>query len=121
MADVAHLDAPADQLVPGGHDVVDHQVGAPVGAGDGVGDPPADGDRAGRAGRGHLDDPELVADVVVDVEAEAEVVDVERLGPVDVGDGDEDKLEAEVDAHRSTSPGVTLVMAPAAVDDRRLP
>src|SRR4029434_7610880 len=59
----------------------------------------AQGDRAGRAGRGELDEAEVVADMVVVVGVEADLLGVEALGPVHVGDGDRDQLELPVHDH----------------------
>ena len=84
---VADLDAAADELGARRLDVGDDQVRAPERARRRVGDPRADRDRARRARRRQLDDPELVAGAVVDVQGEADLVDVERLGAVDVRDG----------------------------------
>ena len=52
-------------------------------------------DRAGRTGRGQLDESQVFADrvIVVGIESEA---DVEVLGAVDVGDGNGDQFELDV-------------------------
>jgi hypothetical protein len=54
----------------------------------------AEADRAGRAGRRELHDPEGVAGAVVDVEPEPRLL-VDVLGAVDVGDGQDDHLEPQ--------------------------
>ena len=61
-----------------------------------VGEPVADGDRAGRSGRGQLDEAELIVDLVVVVGVEADLVRVERLGAVDIGDRDRHQLELPI-------------------------
>ena len=43
-----------------------------------------DGDRAGRARRDQLDDPEVLAGAVVDEQLEPDLIDVESLGAIDV-------------------------------------
>src|SRR5437879_2377159 len=53
-------------------------------------------DRAGGARRAELHDPEVVAGAVVDVDAEADLVGIERFGSIHVGDGDDDELQAPV-------------------------
>jgi len=78
---------------PGGVDVGDDQVEALDRAGRGLDDPDPDADRAGGAGRGQLDDPERLAEALVEVGVEADLVDIEGLGPVDVGHRDRDQLE----------------------------
>ena len=50
--------------------------------------PLVDRDRARRAGRGQLHEPDLLADREIVVGGEADLLDVERLRPVDVRDGD---------------------------------
>jgi hypothetical protein len=67
-----------------------------------VGEAGADRDRAGRAGRRELHEAHRVADDVVVVGDEAGLLDVERLGAVDVRDGDRDQLELPVHHHRSS-------------------
>ena len=49
------------------------------------------------AGRGELDEAQLVAHLVVVFGDEARLLDVEGLGAVDVGDGDLDQLQAPVE------------------------
>src|SRR5215211_888107 len=93
VLDLADLDAALQELGPGGVDVVHHQVEGLDRAGGGVDDADPDADRAGRAGRGQLHDPEAVAEALVEVGVEPDLLGVEGLGPVDVADGDGDQLE----------------------------
>src|SRR5262245_8128288 len=96
VADVADLDAAADELVPGGLDVGDDEVEPLRRARLGARDPDPERDRARRARRRELDDPELVAGLVVDVEPEPGLLLVEPLGAVDVRHGNEHELELVV-------------------------
>jgi hypothetical protein len=81
------------QFVARRDDVGHDQVQALRRAGRGRGDPGAEPDRAFRARRDDLDDPLPVADRGVDDQHEAQVVEVELLRPVHVGDGDEHQFE----------------------------
>ena len=74
----ADVDAGVAQLRMRGLDVGDDDVRPTDRARLGVGDALADRDRAGRARRGQLDDAEVVARLVVDVDVEAELLGVER-------------------------------------------
>src|SRR5215469_3231038 len=65
LLDFAHLHAPRGQLVAGLADVGDHQLQALDRAGRRVHEPPAHGDRAGRAGGRELHEADLVAHCVV--------------------------------------------------------
>src|ERR687891_410712 len=94
--DLAHVDAPPDERLPGGVDVRDHQLEALHGARRHLGEAGADHDRASRAGRRELDDPHVVAHLVVAVEIEAGLLGVEGLGAIHVGDRDLNHLEPEV-------------------------
>ena len=58
--------------------------------------PLADRDRTGRPGRGELDETDLVAHRLVHVEHEADLVDVEVPGPIDVGDRHAHQFKFEV-------------------------
>ena len=92
---LADLDAAGGELVARGLDVGDDQVEALGRARRGRGDLRAELDRAPRAGRRELDDPEAVVEGEVGVEPPAEAR-VERLGAIDVGDRDDDGLELHV-------------------------
>ena len=96
VLDLAGLDAAVEELGAGGVDVGDDQLETGHRAGLGVREAGAQGDRAGRAGRGELDKAEVVADLVVVVGVEADLLGVEPLGPVHVADGDRDQLELPV-------------------------
>src|SRR4029453_14716917 len=96
VLDLAGLDAAVEELGAGGVDVGDAQLETGHRAGLGVREAGAQGDRAGRAGRGELDKAEVVADLVVVVGVEADLLGVEPLGPVHVADGDRDQLELQI-------------------------
>src|SRR4029450_2145997 len=87
VLDLADVDAAVHQLGAGGVDVGDDHLEAADRARRGVGDPGAQGDRAGRTGRRQLDEAELRADAVVVVGVEADLLGVEALGAADVADG----------------------------------
>src|SRR6185312_14290293 len=87
--------ATADELATYRLDVGDHEVDTAVRARLGVRDALPDGDRAGRARRRQLDDPELLVGRMVDVEVEAELLRVERLRAVHVRHGDDHELELQ--------------------------
>ena len=57
-----------------------------------------DRDRAGGSGRNGLDDAEVLAGAMVDEEEETDLVEVERLGAVNVGHRDDDEFEGPVHA-----------------------
>src|SRR6202020_1823012 len=88
-----HLDAAAAELLVRAVDVIDDELKADDRAGSGVGDAGSEGDRARRARRRELNEPDLFADRVVVVGVEPGLVHVERLGPVDVGYGYRHQLE----------------------------
>src|SRR4029453_16440833 len=71
VLDLGDLDPALQQLLAGGVDVVDHQVEGLDRARGRVDDADPDADRAGRAGRGELDDPEGLAEAFVEVGGEA--------------------------------------------------
>ena len=73
MPDLADVHPAFDELGTRGFDVGDDQVQALDGARRGAVIPVPDGDRARRARRRHLDDAELIAGAVVDVEIEADL------------------------------------------------
>ena len=50
-------------------------------------------------GRGELDEAQLLVDLLVVVGVEADLIDVERLGAVDVGHRDEDQFDLPVHVH----------------------
>ena len=67
--------------------VVDDELQALSRTGRGLRDAGPDRDRARRAGRSQLDEADLVTDAVVVVRVEADLLDVERLGRIDVDTG----------------------------------
>ena len=89
---------PTSSSSAGGDDVVDDEVQAPDRSGRGTAEPGADADRTGRARRAELHDAEALTGAVIDVNLEARLLLVERLCPVDVGDGQDHELELEVHA-----------------------
>src|SRR5215831_2284143 len=64
-----------------------------------IGDPFADGDRTGRAWWRQLNEAQVLVDGVVEVGMEADLVDVEMLGAIDVRHGEEDQLDLHVHTH----------------------
>jgi hypothetical protein len=84
-------------------DVRDHHLQTLHGPGLGIGEAETEGDRARRPRRCQLDEAELVADPVVVIRVEADLVDVERLRPIDVRHGDCDELELPVHEMPSVS------------------
>ena len=91
------LDAARDQVRIDRVGVVDHDLQPLDRAGRRVSQTEAERDRRGRAGRRQLDEPDLIADRDVVVGDETDLVDVERLGRVDVGDGEDHQLEPDVE------------------------
>src|ERR671920_2126990 len=83
---LAYLDPALDQLGTRGPDVRDDELQALDRARRRVDDPGSQGDRAGRSGRRQLDKANLIADPVVVVRVEADLLGVERLGAVHVRD-----------------------------------
>jgi hypothetical protein len=63
-------------------------------------------DRAARSGRGELDNPEVVGELRVGVDLEADLLGVELLRPLHVGDGNDDHLERHVHSAQILSGGV---------------
>ena len=100
LLDLGHLDAAPDELGAHRVGVGDDQLQVVEAAGHDLRQPLADGDRAGRPGRSELHEPDLVAHRVVVVGVEADPLDVELLGPVDIGHGHRHQLELHV--HAST-------------------
>ena len=91
------LDAALEQLRPGRVDVVDDQLQALDAARLHLVRAGGQRDRAGRAGRGELHEAQLLAHLVVVFGDEADLVDVEGLGPVDVGDRYLHQLQSPLD------------------------
>ena len=100
LGEVVHL--PHVHTVPGelrarGLNVVDDEVHPTVRTGRAGGtNTLADGDRTRRSRRSHLHNAEVVADFVVDVEVEADLLRIEVLGPIDVRHGQDDELELPI-------------------------
>jgi hypothetical protein len=84
------------QLAVCGFDVGDHQIRGARRPGRRVGQADAELDRAGRARRRELDDPEAGRGVIVDVEGEAGLLGVEGLGPLDIGGSEGEHLQLVV-------------------------
>ena len=92
---LADLDAVVDELVAGRLDVEDDEVQALNRARHGRRDSVAEDDRGLRAGRRQLHDPEVLTGDEVGIQPPAQLL-VEVLGPIDVGDGQNDDLELHV-------------------------
>jgi hypothetical protein len=108
-------------------DVGDDKVKAPGRAGRGRRDVRAELNRAPRAGRCELDDPEAVIEREVRVEPPPEAP-VELLRAIDIRDGDDDHLELQVDVLTLAIPLASLLRTSVVViaaslggvrDDRR--
>src|SRR5207244_8851136 len=96
LLDLAHLDAPPDQLRPGGVDVGHDQLEALGGARRRVDESFPQGNRAGRPRRCQLHEPDFIADRLVVVRIEADLLRIEGLGAVDVRNGDGYQFELPV-------------------------
>jgi hypothetical protein len=100
--DLAGLDPTFHELLAGGRDVFDHDLNALLRPGRHVGDPGAEHHRARRPGRGELDEPQALVDLVIVVSVEAHLVDVKGLGPVDIGHRNAHKLDLPVHTPKPT-------------------
>ena len=119
LPDLAHLDAPADELRARCVDVGDDQLEASDGARLHLRQPFADHDRAGRPRRRQLDDARLGAGPGVVVRVEAELLGVEGLGAIHVGHGHHHDLESVVHRHARCSESRSNALArPAAAASR---
>ena len=87
---------PLDQLVPGRLDVGHDHLQSPHRPRRHVREAGPDGDRARRPGRRELHEAELVAHGVIGVGGEADLLGVERLGPVHVRDRNLHQLELPI-------------------------
>src|SRR5438067_4957498 len=101
MLNLAGLDAPLDQLRPGGVDVRDDHLHALHGPRLRVHESFADSDRASRPGRRQLDEANLRVDDLVVVRVEADLLGIKGLCAVYVGDGD--RYEFELPVHVTSS------------------
>ncbi len=95
---VADGGAPAGERRAYGVDILDDELDALDRAGVAERQADPDHDRAGRAGRRHLHDPHALAGADVVVEVEADLLGVEGLRRVDVGDRDGDYFELQIHA-----------------------
>ena len=100
VENLADRGAMGDEIRARSLDVGDNQIKPPGGAGRGRRDVGAELDRARRAGRRELDDAETIIEAEVGVEPPAEPA-VEGLGPIDVRDRDDDRLELQVEGARA--------------------
>src|SRR6266480_2378595 len=107
---LADLDAAADEIVPGGVDVLDDQDQAISGSRLSRGAGLAELDRALRVGRRELNRPDVVADDQVDVEPPSEAL-IEALCPIDIGDRQRHDLEFHVHDLNSLCSCLGLVLA----------
>src|SRR5215207_2518381 len=97
---LADVDAAADEIVPGGVDVLDREKQPVKGTRlSPQRDALAEVDRALRVGRRHLHRPEVVAGGQVGVQPPSEAL-IEALCPVNIGDGQRHHLERHVDRPR---------------------
>jgi hypothetical protein len=87
------LHAPLDQTSPGALDVGDDELQALQHPQRHVQDPGAQVDRAARSGRSQLDEAHPVAELGIEVDAEADLLAVEGLRAIHVGDGNRDYFE----------------------------
>src|SRR3954447_4335566 len=95
--DLAGIDSVGEQVGARLRGIIDHDLDSALSAGRHVhAQPLTERDGAGRARWSQLDETQLLADSLVEVGVEADLVDVERLGAVDVGDGHEDELDLPV-------------------------
>jgi hypothetical protein len=85
-----------DELLPGGLDVGHHALHTLLRARRHLRDAGAQHDGAGRPGRGELDEPQRVADLVIMIGVKADLIHVERLGPVDIGHRYRNQLDLPV-------------------------
>src|SRR5688572_832675 len=101
LLDLADLDPSFDELRMCRMDVRDHELKTLGGARPHVATKAGPkGDRAGRPGRRELDEPDLIADPMVMVRMEADLLGVERLRPVHVRDGNLHQFEPPVHDER---------------------
>jgi hypothetical protein len=100
VVDRRHLDAAPDQLASGGLDIRNDNLEPSHGSRFDGGEAGADRDGAGGSGRGQLDEAQLLVDLVVVIRVETDLIDVEGLGAIDVGDGNGNELELPI--HRLT-------------------
>src|SRR5207302_11499742 len=98
--DLADFNASSEELSARRVDVRDHELQALDGARLHVREPAAQRDGAGRPWRGQLHEADLVADLVVVVGVEADLLGVEGLCSIDIRDRDLYELEAPVHAAR---------------------
>src|SRR6516165_8833167 len=94
--DVAGLDPAFHELLAGGLDIPDHDLDALLRPGRHLSDPGAHHHRARRAWRGERHEPQALVDLMVMVSVKAHLIDVERLGPVDIAHRDSHKLNLPV-------------------------
>src|SRR5215475_13506546 len=96
LVHLADVDAPADEIGPGGVDVGDREDQPVSGPWRSRGEALAEVDRALRARRRELHPPDVVANAEVGVQPPAEAL-VEALRPVDIGDrlGDRQRHDLE--------------------------
>lgn len=95
LLDVGDPNAAIVQEGVSGLDVLDHDLKTLQRAALGVDESRSDRDRARRTGRGELHEAVLVHLAIL-VGAETDLIDVEGLGAIDVGDGNGDELETEI-------------------------
>jgi hypothetical protein len=93
---IRHLEPAIDQLLTSGLSVGDDHLQALHRSWWRCGDPFAEGDRARGARGRELHEPQLIIHALVVVRVESDLVDVERFGTVDVGNGKNHQLKLPV-------------------------
>lgn len=94
--DLARVHAAGDELPPSGVGVLHDDLHTSLGARQHLSDAGAQHDRAVRAGRRELHETQAIVDLVVMVGMKADLLHIEGLGAVDVGDGHGNELELPV-------------------------
>jgi hypothetical protein len=100
----AHVDTAADEIVPGGVDVLDREEQPVTGARLHRREALAEVDRALRVGRSELHRPDLVAEGQVGVQPPSDAP-IEALRPIDIGNGQRHHLEPHVHTLSALHPG----------------
>jgi len=96
VLDVTHVDTAIAQLIVSDLDVVDDELHAPERPGHGIDKSLAHGDGAARARWRELHEPYLVPHRVVVIGVEPQLLRIEGLRPVNVGDRDNNELEPPI-------------------------
>src|SRR5437660_11781414 len=108
LVDCAGLDSAAGKLLAKCLDVTDHNLQPFLRARCHLGDAGSDHDRARGSRRSELHETQLLRDLMIVVEVEADLVDIESLGSVDAGNRNRDELELHVHTPSSKSRPLSL-------------